>query len=289
MASISQARRDFLSNLPRAGRAALIASMSASQRRALRHHWHLLSHEGQVAPAGDWPVWLLMAGRGFGKTRAGAEWVRALAERDGIARIALVGASLTETRSVIVDGPSGLRAVARPGHRPRFEPSKRLLRWPSGAEAHLYSAAYREALRGSNHSHAWCDELAKWEQARERAQRAARRRPSSFPAPLPPTTRALADAAARRTGWRRETLQWRVAELDPAIAPGTDVRVPGKPGTWRVDSWEWRERGVELSLTRASGRRCRGRRRSGRRAAAGGPATRRNHFARLRIARRRHR
>ena len=62
--------------------------------------------------------------------------------------------------------------------------------------------------------------------------------------------RSLADAAARRSGWRRETLQWRVAELDPALAPGSDVRVPGKPGTWRVETWEWRERGVELGLVR---------------------------------------
>ena len=62
--------------------------------------------------------------------------------------------------------------------------------------------------------------------------------------------RALANAAARRSGWRRETLQWRIAELDPALAPGTDVRVPGKPGVWQIESWEWRERGVELALAR---------------------------------------
>lgn len=172
MASLSRARRDFLGALPGPERAALIASMSASQRRALRHHWHLLSHEGQLAPPGEWPVWLLMAGRGFGKTRAGAEWVRRLAESDGLARIALVGASLAEVRAVMVEGASGLMAVARAGHRPRFEPSKRLLRWPSGAEAYLYSAAEPEGLRGPQHSHAWCDELAKWEQAGDRADAA---------------------------------------------------------------------------------------------------------------------
>jgi hypothetical protein len=62
--------------------------------------------------------------------------------------------------------------------------------------------------------------------------------------------RALADAAARRLGARRETLQWRVAELDPALAPGADVMVPGKPGVWRIETWEWRERGIELGLVR---------------------------------------
>jgi hypothetical protein len=62
--------------------------------------------------------------------------------------------------------------------------------------------------------------------------------------------RALAESAARRNAWARETLQWRVAELDPALAPGTDVRVPLRPGVWRIESWEWRERGVELSLVR---------------------------------------
>ncbi|MFA9201571.1 MAG: DNA-packaging protein [Cypionkella sp.] len=172
MASGPDVRRKWLGGLPRPERAALIAAMSDAQRRALRHHWRLLAHDGQVAPGGAWSVWLLMAGRGFGKTRAGAEWVRALAERDGAARIALVGASLAEVRAVMVEGASGLLSVARPGHRPRFEPSRRLLRWPSGAEAQLFSAAEPESLRGPQHSHAWCDELGKWDQSGGRADAA---------------------------------------------------------------------------------------------------------------------
>ena len=87
-----------------------------------------------------WSVWLIPAGRGFGKTRAGAEWVRAVPEADPAARIALVAASLTEGRSVMVEGASGLLAIAPRGQRPRFEPSRRRLTWPSGAQATLHSA-----------------------------------------------------------------------------------------------------------------------------------------------------
>jgi phage terminase large subunit-like protein len=111
-----------------------------------------------------------MAGRGYGKTRAGAEWVRDIAENDPTARIALVGDSLGEVRRVMVEGPSGLLAIARPRRRPLFEPSKRELRWAGGAIATLYSAAEPESLRGPQHSHAWCDEIAKWSQSHGRAE-----------------------------------------------------------------------------------------------------------------------
>ncbi|MEO7247820.1 MAG: terminase family protein [Novosphingobium sp.] len=143
--------------------------MSDQQRRSLRTHWTLWAHPGQIAPAGDWQTWLIMAGRGFGKTRAGAEWVRAIAESDPEARIALVGATLAEARSVMVEGDSGLMAISPWGKRPVFEPSKRLLTWETGAQATLYSALEPESLRGPQHSHAWCDEIAKWSQTANRA------------------------------------------------------------------------------------------------------------------------
>ena len=113
-----------------------------------------------------------MAGRGFGKTRAGAEWVRANAEADPAARIALVGASLPEARAVMVEGESGLLATAPTRRRPLFEPSLRRVTWPNGAQAHLFSAQEPETLRGPQHSHAWCDEVAKWDNASARANRA---------------------------------------------------------------------------------------------------------------------
>ncbi len=126
------------------------------------HKWRFWARDEQVAPRGDWRVWLIRAGRGFGKSRAGAEWVRSVAEGDGRARIANVGATMQEIRHVMVEGPSGLLSIAPSRDRPVFEPSLRKLSWKNGAEAMLYSAAEPETLRGPEHSHAWCDELAKW-------------------------------------------------------------------------------------------------------------------------------
>ena len=163
MSRATDSRAAFLLGLPRRERKALLAGMSPRQHQALRHHWRLWAHAGQLPPDGEWLGWLILAGRGFGKTRAGAEWVRAIAENDPQARIALVGASLGEARSVMVEGDSGLLALAPRGRRPRFEPSKRQLRWPSGAQATLFAAGEPESLRGPQHSHAWCDEIAKWD------------------------------------------------------------------------------------------------------------------------------
>lgn len=155
-------RKAYLLGLEPAPRRAALARMSVRQQRALRTHWQLWAHDGQLAPEGDWQRWLIMAGRGFGKTRAGAEWVRSVAEADPAARIALIGATLGEARAVMVEGESGLLAISPWGKRPRFEPSKRLITWESGAQATLYSAAEPESLRGPQHSHAWCDEIGKW-------------------------------------------------------------------------------------------------------------------------------
>jgi phage terminase large subunit-like protein len=134
--------------------------------------WRYWANAGQIPPPSDWRVWLVMAGRGFGKTRAGAEWVRAVTESDPQARVALVAASLAEARSVMVEGESGILACCRPRHMPRYEPSLHRLIFPNGAQAFLYSAAEPESLRGPQHSHAWCDEVAKWPASQERATRA---------------------------------------------------------------------------------------------------------------------
>lgn len=150
---------------------ALADTIKREERDEMAHDFRYSAHAGQIAPPGDWRVWLVMGGRGFGKTRAGAEWVRSIAESDGTVRIALVGASLGEARSVMVEGESGLVACSPPHCRPLFEPSLHRLRWPNGAQAFLYSAAEPESLRGPQHSHAWCDEIAKWPAAHERAMR----------------------------------------------------------------------------------------------------------------------
>lgn len=146
-----------------------VATLDPTERRELRWTWAIWGRASQVAPTGEWRVWLIMAGRGFGKTRTGAEWVNTIAEVNPDARIALIAASLGEARAIMVEGESGLLSVGAPWRRPSFEPSLRRLVWPNGAQATLYSAGEPEALRGPQHSHAWCDEIGKWDNASGRA------------------------------------------------------------------------------------------------------------------------
>ena len=130
--------------------------------RGLLKKWEFWADPRQLPPEGAWRTWLLMAGRGFGKTRAGAEWVRSLAEADGTMRIALVGATRAEARAVMIEGDSGVLAVSPAATRPRWEPSRGVLTWPGGAKAFVYSGENPDGLRGPQHSAAWCDEIAKW-------------------------------------------------------------------------------------------------------------------------------
>jgi len=149
--------------------AALMKRIPEQEIEQWPYDWKVWGRASQQAPAGDWRVWLVMAGRGFGKTRLGAEWVRQVAEANPDARIALVGASLHEARSVMVEGESGLLSIGAPWQRPSFESSVRRVVWPNGAQAYLYSAGEPESLRGPQHSHAWCDEIAKWDNVSNRA------------------------------------------------------------------------------------------------------------------------
>lgn len=143
-------------------RRGLLRRLDAGSAERLMAEWRFLARPAQLPPQGDWRVWLMMAGRGFGKTRAGAEWVRGVAEADPAARIALVGASLGEARSVMVEGASGLLSVAPWWARPDYAPALRRLTWPNGAVATLFGAADPEGLRGPQFSHGWADEIAKW-------------------------------------------------------------------------------------------------------------------------------
>ncbi len=153
-----------------AEREALARQLRPHELAALgSYYWEGWARDEQLPPREAWRTWLIRAGRGFGKTRAGAEWVRDVARNDGSARIALVGASLVEVRNVMVEGDSGVLAAAPGALAPVYEPSLRRLTWENGAIAWLYSAAEPETLRGPQHSHAWCDEFAKWENANDRA------------------------------------------------------------------------------------------------------------------------
>ena len=114
----------------------------------------------QQAPKGDWRTWLLLAGRGFGKTRSGAECICDQVIHHGRRRIALVAPTAADARDVMVEGESGLLAIGPPQQRPQYEPTKRRLTWPNGAIATTYSADEPERLRGPQHDAAWCDEIA---------------------------------------------------------------------------------------------------------------------------------
>ena len=147
-----EARLDFLKGLP------------ARLRGQFLTCWEMLARPAQLPPDGDWRIWMIMAGRGCGKTRAGAQWVVELAETPGL-RIALVGPTEDEVRSVMIEGASGILASAPADERPAWEPSLGRLSWANGTRAFVHSGANPEALRGPEHDHAWCDELAKWARA----------------------------------------------------------------------------------------------------------------------------
>lgn len=134
-------------------------------RRQL-NRWHFTGRLAQMPPEGDWRVWLLMGGRGSGKTRAGAEWVQALALSAPDLRIALVAETLGDGREVMIDGVSGICRIAGRA-RPEFEASRRRLVWPNGSIAQIFSSEDPESLRGPQFHFAWCDELGKWKHAQE--------------------------------------------------------------------------------------------------------------------------
>ncbi|WP_374942556.1 DNA-packaging protein [Sphingomonas sp.] len=148
--------------LPEDKRHVVINSLPIEQRREFEARWTPWAHDGQYDPGGDWRVWLIRAGRGFGKTRAGAEWVWQFARDHAEARIALVGDTAADAVKVMVEGASGLIAVARTGEEVTLSRVRGEVRWANGTTAQVYSANAPESLRGPEHHAAWCDELAKW-------------------------------------------------------------------------------------------------------------------------------
>ncbi|MEA3043982.1 MAG: hypothetical protein QOH47_1820 [Sphingomonadales bacterium] len=157
-----------LKALPTAKRRAALEAAGESAVKALDTAWPVWAHAGQLPPHDDWDIWTMLTGRGFGKTRAGAEWVSARARETPGAKIALVAATTDEVRRVMIEGRAGLFAAARDGderRQMRWEPTLGRLTFASGAEAFAFSGADGESLRGPEHHFAWCDELAKWKRA----------------------------------------------------------------------------------------------------------------------------
>ncbi|HEY0301352.1 MAG TPA: terminase family protein [Rhizomicrobium sp.] len=154
------------------GKGRTLAGLRRNELAGIHYDFQTFAHWHQKPPAfasggGDWKTWLILGGRGAGKTRAGAEWVRSVALADRHARIALVGETEHEVRSVMIEGVSGLLAVHRGRERPHWLPTRLRLEWPNGAVAEVFTAENHEGLRGPQFSAAWCDELAKWRHAED--------------------------------------------------------------------------------------------------------------------------
>lgn len=150
-----------------------LANLPAQTKAELLYHWPFWARPTQRAPDGEWLTWLVLAGRGFGKTRAGSEWVREMVcggtplAGGRYSRVALVAETAADCRDVLVEGDSGILSVHPKAFRPVYEPSKRRVTWPNGAVATLYNATEPDQLRGPQHDLSWCDELAKWRYAQE--------------------------------------------------------------------------------------------------------------------------
>lgn len=155
-----------------------IAGLSPRELETLLASWEFAARHDQWPPergqgGAPWTVWLIMGGRGAGKTRAGAEWVRGMAlglpgfSSKPVGRIALIGETAADVRDVMVEGVSGILAIHARDERPLWEPSRRRLAWPNGALAQAFSAEDPESLRGPQFGAAWLDELAKWRHAQE--------------------------------------------------------------------------------------------------------------------------
>src|ERR1700680_4894093 len=143
----------------------LKTELSDEEKAVLLYQWGRWARPNQLPPDGDWHGWLIIAGRGWGKTRVGAEFVRAEVEAGRARRIGLVAETSADSRDVMVEGESGILAVSPPWNSPLYEPSKRRLTWRNGAIATLYDAREPDQLRGPQHDLLWFDELAKFRYA----------------------------------------------------------------------------------------------------------------------------
>jgi len=148
-------------------KAKIIREATPAECEELATLWEFWARPEQLPPDWAWHAWVILSGRGWGKTRTGAEWIHDVVRTGRARRIALVARTAADVRDVVVGGESGILNVGPPSERPTWEPSKRLLTWPNGAIATTFSAEEPNALRGPQHDFAWCDELAAWQYAEE--------------------------------------------------------------------------------------------------------------------------
>jgi phage terminase large subunit-like protein len=199
----------ILAGLTEEERADALSKLSAATLAALKYDWNFWARPNQLEPEGNWTTWLILAGRGFGKTRTGAETIRKWVCGDTplspgrCSKIALVAETAPDARDVMVEGPAGILACHPKEFRPTYYPSKRSVEWPNGAQAILFNAVEPDQLRGPQFDAAWCDELAKWRYASQtwdqlqfglRLGEHPRQIVTTTPRPIPVVRRMMADA-----------------------------------------------------------------------------------------------
>jgi phage terminase large subunit-like protein len=241
-------------------RIAFLAKLRANEVVAFRQDWLPFAHEHQVPPLAaangkSWRTWLILGGRGAGKTRAGAQWVRGVALGElpyaeaPVGRIALIGETEHETREVMIEGVSGLLAAHRRAELPTWIPSRRRVEWTNGAIAQAFSAEDPESLRGPQFG-AWADELAKWRHAQAtydilqfalRLDERPRQVITTTPRPISLLKRLIADPATAltRAGTRANALHLSGAFIDDIFARYQGTRIgrhtPQRQGVARID------------------------------------------------------
>lgn len=156
-----------LATLSPKARASFVASLSEAEIGALEHLWRAWARPAQLAPEWDWDTWLVKSGRGFGKTRLGAEWVHEEVDKRGAVYVALIAETKADARDVMAEGPAGIIKTMKPWNKCEYEPSKRRITWANGAIGTLFSGDEPGQLRGPQFHFAWIDELAKMRYAAE--------------------------------------------------------------------------------------------------------------------------
>lgn len=150
----------MLASLPEAERNARLNDLPDEVKAQLAYHWEFWARQDQLIPAGDWTYWLILAGRGWGKTRTGAETVRQWVKT--IDMVNLIGATVDDARDIMIEGESGILAICPDAERPEYKKSERKLVWPNGATSLIFTADEPERLRGKQHKAIWADEMAAW-------------------------------------------------------------------------------------------------------------------------------
>ena len=164
---MTESLASLLASQPEEIRTGILASLTDDELAELEYDWRFWARENQIAPDSDWLTWVIDAGRGFGKTRAGAEWVREQVDA-GRQRIALIGETYKDLVEVMIYGDSGLASLFPPHQKPKIRTNPNVeVVFHTGALALGYNATQPAQLRGPQFDAAWCDELAKWRYARE--------------------------------------------------------------------------------------------------------------------------